>query len=87
MEKVCGARDEGSRVELGPGRKAGSGQSKMVFLGVGLMCEHARRGLSIVSMFTISPVSGKNNGILSCDSLQSSRSYGHNAYDTAPYIQ
>ena len=46
VEKVRGARDEGSRVELGPGRKAGSGQNKMAFLGVGLMCEHARRGLS-----------------------------------------
>ena len=44
VEKVRGARDEGSRVELGPGRKAGSGQT--AFLGVGLMCEHARRGLS-----------------------------------------
>ena len=46
VEKVCGARDEGSRVELVPGRKAGSGQTTMAFLGVGLMCEHARRGLS-----------------------------------------
>ena len=46
VEKVRGARDEGSRVELGPGRKAGSGQTTMAFLGVGLMCEHARRGLS-----------------------------------------
>ena len=45
VEKVRGARDEGSRVELGPGRKAGSGQTTMAFLGVGLMCEHARRGL------------------------------------------
>ena len=42
MEKIHGARDEGSRVELGPGRKAGSGQTTMAFLGVGLMCEHAR---------------------------------------------
>ena len=41
VEKVRGARDEGSRVELGPGRKAGSGQITMAFLGVGLMCEHA----------------------------------------------
>ena len=47
VEKVRGARDEGSRVELGPGRKAGSGQTTMAFLGVGLMCEHARRGLSL----------------------------------------
>ena len=47
VEKVRGARDEGSRVELGPGRKAGSGQNTMAFLGVGLMCEHARRGLSM----------------------------------------
>ena len=46
VEKVRGARDEGSRVELGPGRKAGSGQTTMALLGVGLMCEHARRGLS-----------------------------------------
>ena len=46
VEKVRGARDEGSRAELGPGRKAGSGQTTMAFLGVGLMCEHARRGLS-----------------------------------------
>ena len=46
VEKVRGARDEGSRVELGPGRKAGSGQTTMAFLGVGLMCEHARKGLS-----------------------------------------
>ena len=45
-EKVCGARNEGSQVELGPGRKAGSGQNTMAFLGVGLMCEHVRRGLS-----------------------------------------
>ncbi len=45
VEKVRGAIDEGSRVELGPGRKAG-GQTTMAFLGVGLMCEHARRGLS-----------------------------------------
>ena len=33
-------------MELEPGRKAGSGQNKMAFLGVGLMCEQARRGLS-----------------------------------------
>ena len=46
VEKVRGARDAGSRVELGPGRKAGSVQNKMAFLCVGLMCEHARRGLS-----------------------------------------
>ena len=46
VEKVRGARDEGSRVELGPGRKAGSGQTTMAFLGVGLKCEHARRELS-----------------------------------------
>ena len=46
VEKVRGARDEGSRVELGPGRKAGSGQNTMAFLDVGLMCEHARSGLS-----------------------------------------
>ena len=46
VEKVRGARDESSRVELGPGRKAGSGQNTMAFLRVGLMCEHARRGLS-----------------------------------------
>ena len=45
-EKVRGARDEGSRVELGPGHKAGSGQTTMPLLGVGLMWEHARRGLS-----------------------------------------
>ena len=44
VEKVRG-RDEGSRVELGPGRKAGSGQTTMAFLGVGLI-DHARRGLS-----------------------------------------
>ena len=46
VEEVRGARDEGSRVELGPGRKPGSGQTTMAFLGVGHMCEHARRGLS-----------------------------------------
>ena len=46
VAKVRGARDEGSRVELGPGCKAGSGHTTMAFLGVGLMCEHARRGLS-----------------------------------------
>ena len=46
VEKVHGERDEGSRVELGPGRKAGSGQNTVAFLGVDLMCEHARRGLS-----------------------------------------
>ena len=46
VENVRGARDEGSRVELGPDRKAGSGQTTMAFLGVGLMCEHARRGLT-----------------------------------------
>ena len=45
VEKVRGARDEGFRVKLGPGRKAGSRQTMMAFLGVGLMCEHARRGL------------------------------------------
>ena len=45
-EKVRGARDEGSRVELGPCHKAGSGKNTMAFLGVGLMCEHARIGLS-----------------------------------------
>ena len=49
VENVCGARDEGSRVELGPGRKAGSRQTTMAFLGVGFMCEHTRRGLSKVS--------------------------------------
>ena len=46
VEKVRGARDEGSRVGLGPGRKAVSGQNTMAFLGFGLMCERARRGLS-----------------------------------------
>ena len=46
VEKVHGERDEGSRVELGPVREAGSGQITMAFRGVGLMCEHARRGLS-----------------------------------------
>ena len=46
VEKVRGERDESSRVELGPGREAGSGQITMAFLGVGLMCEHTRRGLS-----------------------------------------
>ena len=47
-EKVRGTRDEGSRVALGPGREAGSEQNTMAspFLGVGLMCEHARKGLS-----------------------------------------
>ena len=30
----------------GRDRKAGSGQTTMAFLGVGIMCEHARRGLS-----------------------------------------
>ena len=45
-EKVRGARDEGSRVALGPVRKTGSGQTTMAFLGVSLMCEHARRGLN-----------------------------------------
>ena len=47
VEKICGARDEGSRVQLGTDCKAGSRQTTMAFLGVGLMCEHARRGLSI----------------------------------------
>ena len=46
VEKIRGAINEGSRVELGPDRKAGSRQTTMAFLGVGLMCEHARRGLS-----------------------------------------
>ena len=55
VEKVRGARDEGSRVELGPGRKAGSGQTTMAFLGVGLMCEHARRGLSLVHASAMGP--------------------------------
>ena len=41
-KKFCGARDEGSWVELGPGRKAGSRQNTMAFLSVGLMCEHTR---------------------------------------------
>ena len=39
-------RDEGSRVELGQGHEAGSRLITMAFLGVGLMCEHARIGLS-----------------------------------------
>ena len=52
VEKVRGARDEGSRVELGLVRKAGSGQTTMAFLGVGLMCEHTRRGLSKYSVTT-----------------------------------
>ena len=46
VEKVHGVRYEGSRVELGPGRKAGSGQNTTAFLGVGLMSEHAKIGLS-----------------------------------------
>ena len=46
VEKVRGARDEGSRVKLGPGRKAGSGQTTMAFHGVGIVCKHVRRGLS-----------------------------------------
>ena len=45
VEKVRGARDEGSRVELGPDRKAGSRQTTVALLGVGLMCEHAGRRL------------------------------------------
>ena len=45
MDEIRGVRNKGSRVELGPDRKVGSRQT-MVFLGVGLMCEHARRGLS-----------------------------------------
>ena len=45
VEKVRRARDEGSRVELGPGRQAGGGQKTMALLSVGRMCEHARRGL------------------------------------------
>ena len=36
VEKVRGARDEGSRLELGPDRKAGSRQTTTAFLGVGL---------------------------------------------------
>ena len=35
-----------SRVELGLGREAGSGQITMAFLGVGLMCKHERRGFN-----------------------------------------
>ena len=45
-EKVRGARDEGYRVELRQGRKACSGHNTMAFIGVGRMCEYARRGLS-----------------------------------------
>ena len=45
VEKVRGARDEGSRVELGPGRKAGSGHTTMAFLGVGLRGTCLRRPL------------------------------------------
>ena len=63
VEKNRGARDEGSRVELGPGRKAGSGQTTMAFLGGGLMCEHARRGLK-VSKLTISLILSSNNIII-----------------------
>ena len=36
VEKVRGARDEGSRVKLGPGRNAGSGQITMAFLSVSM---------------------------------------------------
>ena len=36
---------------LGSGREAGSEQNTMAFLGVGLMCEHARRGLSNIYLF------------------------------------
>ena len=32
-------RDEGSRVELGPGDKADNGQATLAFFGVGLMCD------------------------------------------------
>ena len=46
MEEMRGARNEGSSEELGPDRKAGSRQTTMAFLGVGLVCEHARRGLT-----------------------------------------
>ena len=50
MEEIRGgdpwSKNEGSRVELGPDRKAGRRQTTMAFLGVGLMCEHARRALS-----------------------------------------
>ena len=45
-EKIRGARNEGSRVELGPDRKSGSRQTTMAFICVGIMCEHAQRGLS-----------------------------------------
>ena len=41
-----GESNEGSRVELESDCEAGSRQTTIAFLSVGLMCEHARRGLS-----------------------------------------
>ena len=46
FEEIRGARNQGFRVEPGQDRKAGSRQTTMVFLGVGLIHEHAQRGLS-----------------------------------------
>ena len=46
VQEISRARDESSRVELGPGDEACNGQATMAFFGVGLMCDPARRGLS-----------------------------------------
>ena len=42
VEEIRAASDEGSRVELGPDRKAGSRQTTAAFLGVGLRPPYVR---------------------------------------------
>ena len=45
MKDIRGAINEGSRMELGLGREAGSGQITMEFTGTGLRRERERRRL------------------------------------------
>ena len=46
VEKISGAGDENTRMELEPSDEVGSGQKTLVFFGCGLMCDTTQRGLS-----------------------------------------
>ena len=45
VEKISGAGDTSTRMELGPSDQVGSGQKTLVFFGCGLMCDPTRKGL------------------------------------------
>ena len=46
VEKISGAGDETTLMELGPSDAVGSEQNTLAVFGCGLMCDPIRRGLS-----------------------------------------